>query len=91
MDVGRDGNADPKWLLPFLCRRGHVTRAEIGRIRILPNKDGGIGVDVERNDTTFVKSDEPPAPAAPASEERPRRSRRKTDRKPRDDDDNDDG
>jgi hypothetical protein len=61
------------------------------RIRILPNKDGGIGLDVERNDTTFVKSDEPPAPAAPASEERPRRSRRKTDRKPRDDDDNDDG
>ena len=35
MDVGRDGNADPRWLLPFLCRRGHVTRQEIGRIRIL--------------------------------------------------------
>ncbi|MFC0407323.1 DEAD/DEAH box helicase [Roseomonas elaeocarpi] len=33
--VGRDGNADPRWLLPFLCRRGHVTREEIGRIRIL--------------------------------------------------------
>ncbi len=38
MDVGRDGNADPKWLLPFLCRRGHVTRSEIGRIRIMPNE-----------------------------------------------------
>lgn len=35
MDVGRDGRADPKWLLPFLCRRGHVTRQEIGRIRVL--------------------------------------------------------
>jgi ATP-dependent RNA helicase DeaD len=35
MDVGRDGDADPRWLLPFLCRRGHVTRQEIGRIRIL--------------------------------------------------------
>jgi ATP-dependent RNA helicase DeaD len=35
MDVGRNGNADPRWLLPFLCRRGHVTRQEIGRIRIL--------------------------------------------------------
>jgi ATP-dependent RNA helicase DeaD len=34
-DVGRNGNADPRWLLPFLCRRGHVTRQEIGRIRIL--------------------------------------------------------
>ena len=61
------------------------------RIRILPNKDGGVGVDVERNEATFVKSDEPsPAPAAaaaPAGDERPRRGRRKTDRKPRDDDD----
>ena len=35
MDVGRTGNADPRWLLPFLCRRGHVTRQEIGRMRIL--------------------------------------------------------
>ncbi|WP_207538115.1 DEAD/DEAH box helicase [Sabulicella rubraurantiaca] len=35
MDVGRDDGADPKWLLPFLCRRGHVTREAIGRIRIL--------------------------------------------------------
>ncbi|WP_198377452.1 DbpA RNA binding domain-containing protein, partial [Neoroseomonas rubea] len=35
VDVGRAGNADPRWLLPFLCRRGHVTRAEIGRIRIM--------------------------------------------------------
>ena len=35
MDVGRDGGADPKWLLPFICRRGPVTREEIGRIRIL--------------------------------------------------------
>ncbi len=38
MDVGRDGNADPRWLLPFLCRRGHVTRQEIGRIRIQDNE-----------------------------------------------------
>ena len=33
--VGRDGQADPRWLLPFLCKRGDVSRAEIGRIRIL--------------------------------------------------------
>ncbi len=38
MDVGREGNADPRWLLPFLCRRGHVTRSEIGRIRILDSE-----------------------------------------------------
>ncbi|MBV9931435.1 MAG: DEAD/DEAH box helicase [Alphaproteobacteria bacterium] len=34
MDVGRRHNADPRWLLPLLCRRGHVTRGEIGTIRI---------------------------------------------------------
>jgi len=36
MDVGRRQNADPRWLLPLLCRRGHVTRDEIGAIRIMP-------------------------------------------------------
>jgi ATP-dependent RNA helicase DeaD len=35
MNVGRDGQADPRWILPFLCRRGHVARDEIGRIRIM--------------------------------------------------------
>jgi ATP-dependent RNA helicase DeaD len=34
LNVGRNGNADPKWLLPMLCRRGGVTRQEIGAIRI---------------------------------------------------------
>ena len=34
MDVGRRQNADARWLLPLLCRRGHVTKNEIGAIRI---------------------------------------------------------
>jgi len=34
MDIGRRHNADPRWLLPMLCRRGHITRTEIGAIRI---------------------------------------------------------
>jgi ATP-dependent RNA helicase DeaD len=34
MDVGRRHNADPRWLLPLLCRRGHITKNEIGAIRI---------------------------------------------------------
>jgi ATP-dependent RNA helicase DeaD len=38
MDVGRRHNADPRWLLPLLCRRGHITRNEIGAIRIAPNE-----------------------------------------------------
>ena len=34
MDVGRRHNADPRWLLPLLCRRGHITKQDIGAIRI---------------------------------------------------------
>jgi ATP-dependent RNA helicase DeaD len=37
MDIGRRQNADPRWILPLLCRRGHITRTEIGAIRIGAN------------------------------------------------------
>jgi len=36
MNIGRRQNADPRWILPLLCRRGHITRNEIGAIRIGP-------------------------------------------------------
>ncbi|MDQ1156941.1 ATP-dependent RNA helicase DeaD [Sphingomonas sp. SORGH_AS 950] len=38
MSVGRSQNADPRWLLPLICRRGHITRNEIGAIRIQPSE-----------------------------------------------------
>lgn len=38
MNVGRNQNADPRWVLPLLCRRGHVSRADIGAIRIAANE-----------------------------------------------------
>jgi ATP-dependent RNA helicase DeaD len=34
MNVGRRNNADPRWLLPVICRVGHVTRKDVGTIRI---------------------------------------------------------
>ena len=34
MGIGRRQNAEPRWLLPMICRRGHITRNEIGAIRI---------------------------------------------------------
>nr|WP_243850593.1 DEAD/DEAH box helicase [Rhizomicrobium electricum] len=34
ISVGRERNADPKWLLPEICRQGEVTKKEIGDIRI---------------------------------------------------------
>ena len=38
MDVGRRQNADPRWILPLLCRRGHITKREVGAIRIAANE-----------------------------------------------------
>jgi ATP-dependent RNA helicase DeaD len=38
IDVGRRHNADPRWILPLLCRRGHITKAEVGAIRIMPGE-----------------------------------------------------
>ena len=34
MDIGRSRNAEARWLLPMICRRGHITKREIGAIRI---------------------------------------------------------
>lgn len=34
LSVGRDQSADPKWLIPLICRLGHVTKRDIGTIRI---------------------------------------------------------
>ena len=34
INVGRKKNADPKWLLPMLCKAGGLERDDIGQIRI---------------------------------------------------------
>jgi ATP-dependent RNA helicase DeaD len=34
ISVGRNDRADPKWLLPLLCRVGGVTKRDIGTIRV---------------------------------------------------------
>jgi ATP-dependent RNA helicase DeaD len=34
LNVGRRDNADARWILPLLCRRGHITKNEIGAIKI---------------------------------------------------------
>ena len=34
LKVGRINDADPKWLIPLICRLGHVTKKDIGQIRI---------------------------------------------------------
>ncbi len=38
INAGRRHNADPRWLLPLICRYGHVNRNDIGAIRIAANE-----------------------------------------------------
>lgn len=38
LNVGRAENADPRWIVPLLCRRGRITKAEIGKILIFAHE-----------------------------------------------------
>ena len=38
INSGRRHNADPRWLLPLICRYGHVGRNDIGAIRVAANE-----------------------------------------------------
>ena len=38
VNLGAKDQADPRWLLPLICRRGGVTRREVGAIRIGPQE-----------------------------------------------------
>jgi len=60
VNVGRAKNADPKWLIPFLCRRGDITKRSIGKIQILaretrveiaPNDAAHFAEAIQRPDT----------------------------------------
>jgi ATP-dependent RNA helicase DeaD len=37
VNLGADQKAEPGWLLPLICRRGGVTRNEVGAIRVGPS------------------------------------------------------
>jgi len=85
--VGRKNNADPKWLIPLICRLGHVTKAEIGAIRIFDRETKfEIANTVAERFTGAIRATEaddvriepaaPPAPRKPEDgevRERPRR------------------
>lgn len=34
LNVGRERKADPKWLLPEICRQGEITKKDVGAIRV---------------------------------------------------------
>jgi len=37
INVGRTRNAEPRWMIPLICKAGGITKAEIGSIRIFDN------------------------------------------------------
>jgi ATP-dependent RNA helicase DeaD len=84
LGVGRKQNADPKWLLPMICRRGGITRNEIGAIRIFDRESKvAIAASVadrfaaatqraEKGDVVISLGDAPEERAAPARSHAPR-------------------
>lgn len=34
LNIGREKNADPRWLLPLICKAGDITKREVGAIKI---------------------------------------------------------
>lgn len=59
IDLGRNKNAEARWLLPMICRRGHVTKREIGAIRIFERETRFqiTGEWAERFEAAAAKSD----------------------------------
>lgn len=46
LNIGRRDGADPRQLLPMLCRRGKITRDEVGAIRIF-DRETKVEIDAE--------------------------------------------
>ncbi|SEH35432.1 ATP-dependent RNA helicase DeaD [Magnetospirillum fulvum] len=49
LNVGRQKNADPRWLIPMICRQGKITKQEIGAIRIF-ERETRFEIDVAAAD-----------------------------------------
>ena len=88
LTVGRSANADPKWLIPLICRRGHVTKKDIGAIRIFDRETKfEIAKDAADRFTAAIHSG-PPQPikiepaGAPGSKREEGEGRAPTERPP---------
>jgi ATP-dependent RNA helicase DeaD len=49
LNIGRERNADPRWILPLICTAGEITKAEIGTIRI-SDRETRFEIDAEHAD-----------------------------------------
>lgn len=50
LNIGRERNADPRWLVPLICEVGGVTKSEIGAIKIF-DRDTRFEIAAEFADT----------------------------------------
>ena len=84
LSVGRDQNAEPRWLLPMLCRAGRITKRDIGAIKIRPKEThvelapgcveqflAAIGPTGKVEDTVTVKRLEGGAAPSPQARAKP--------------------
>jgi ATP-dependent RNA helicase DeaD len=63
LSLGRDKKADPRWILPLLCRRGEITREDIGKIVVF---DRETRFEISKAAATkFAKNARRPDPRMP--------------------------
>lgn len=93
VDIGREGKAEARWLLPMICKAGGITKNEIGAIRIQPNETfieisapavpgflKSVGSDMKlENQGTLTALDGPPQ----LGERGPRKTKRDYDDRPK--------
>ncbi len=92
LNVGRRRNADPKWLIPLICRLGDITKQEIGRIRvfdeetkfeIVPNAAATFATAVETASERDMQITPSTAPQARSDSSAPRAPREDREDRPR--------
>ncbi len=96
LSIGRKHSAEPRWLIPMLCKAGEITKRDIGAIILNQNNtfvelkpesvEGflqAVGPDMRLEKTVAVKRlDKAPDPAADAGGEQGYKKKRRKDRKP---------
>ena len=76
LSLGRKHRADPKWLLPMICKAGGVTKRDVGSIRI-DDTETRFEISADKAADFAARISEPGSTErgiviAPADEERPR-------------------
>ena len=96
LSIGRKHSAEPRWLIPMLCKAGKITKRDIGAIILNQNNtfvelkpasvEGflqAVGPDMRLEKTVAVKRmDKAPDPATDTGGEQSYKKKRRKDRKP---------